>query len=322
MNSLIIKSLSVISGQKIIYPFYHAVNDVVPLHLRQLYPLHTCKQFENDLDDLLKVYKPVDIYDVLKWNQEKRTPSFRAFHLSFDDGLREVFEIIAPILKRKGIPATFFINSAFVDNKKLFYRFKASIIAEALFRNSVHNREIVEVLKINEIKDSSSNFVINAKYNQETILNQIAKVLNIDFDNYLLENKPYMSTSQISQLAADGFAIGAHSVDHPLYSQLSELEQQRQTIDSLNYINETFHPSVRLFSFPFTDSGVNKSFFEAISLHVDLTFGTAGIKRDSVDFNLQRIPVEKSASSAKEYIQKEYILYMIKKILNKHIVQH
>ena len=41
----------------------------------------------------------------------------RCLHLTFDDGFRELHDVVAPILLRKGIPATFFVNSAFIDNK-------------------------------------------------------------------------------------------------------------------------------------------------------------------------------------------------------------
>ena len=64
-------------------------------------------------------------------NGEKQLSQGKVF-LSFDDGLREVYTIIAPILKERGLPATFFITTDFIDNKKLFYRNKASLLIEAI----------------------------------------------------------------------------------------------------------------------------------------------------------------------------------------------
>ena len=52
-----------------------------------------------------------------------RTPSL----LTFDDGLSECYQVVAPILKEKGIPATFFLCSAFVDNHELAYRFQEEL---------------------------------------------------------------------------------------------------------------------------------------------------------------------------------------------------
>jgi hypothetical protein len=48
-----------------------------------------------------------------------------------------------PILRRKGVPATVFVNSDFVDNQDLFFRFKAALIIDK-------NKSIkFEILKIN-----------------------------------------------------------------------------------------------------------------------------------------------------------------------------
>jgi hypothetical protein len=53
-------------------------------------------------------------------------------HLSFDDGLSACYDTIAPILLRKGVPATFFLNPAFIDNKALMFRYKISLCLNAL----------------------------------------------------------------------------------------------------------------------------------------------------------------------------------------------
>jgi len=46
-------------------------------------------------------------------------------------------------------------------------------------------------------------------------------------------------------------------------------------------------------------------FFEQItdSNVADITFGTAGIKKDCIEKNLQRIPVEKMGMAAKNYVK-------------------
>jgi len=58
----------------------------------------------------------------------------QSFFLSFDDGLREPLDIIAPILKQKGVPATFFVNTATLDNLEMLYRHKASLLVDHVRR--------------------------------------------------------------------------------------------------------------------------------------------------------------------------------------------
>ena len=42
------------TGQRNIYPFYHAVSDEELIHIKHLYKVRTVKEFERDLDFLLK----------------------------------------------------------------------------------------------------------------------------------------------------------------------------------------------------------------------------------------------------------------------------
>src|SRR4030042_2420316 len=115
-----VKQLINLTGQNIIFPFYHAVSDESLPHLRHLYSIRSVKKFSKDLDFFLKHYKPVsfsDLFEVLKGTGKVSNPLMA---LSFDDGLREVYNIIAPLLLKKGIPATFFINTALASNRLLF----------------------------------------------------------------------------------------------------------------------------------------------------------------------------------------------------------
>src|SRR5687767_2369317 len=124
-----LSALFKISRKRLFCPFYHLVsNEDVP-HIKHLYSFKNVHQFRKDLDVLLKNFIPIDLPDLSKIVREGSMKK-NGFFLSFDDGLSECYHVIAPILKEKGVPATFSINSAFVDNKNLFYRYQASIIIE------------------------------------------------------------------------------------------------------------------------------------------------------------------------------------------------
>ena len=60
--------------------------------------------------------------------------------LSFDDGLREIANEIAPLCRQVGVPATFFVNSASLDNRFLCFRNKASLLIEKLSFDLVQAR--------------------------------------------------------------------------------------------------------------------------------------------------------------------------------------
>ena len=81
-------------------PFYHALShDRQPEWLRHLYAARTVREFEQDLQFLLKNYQPISAEDLV----EGRIPTGKpAFHLSFDDGLQSAYELAVPLLEQYG----------------------------------------------------------------------------------------------------------------------------------------------------------------------------------------------------------------------------
>lgn len=282
------------TGKFCLLPFYHVVSNRTPAHLKALYPVRSVDQFQCDLDFFQKKFKAVSLDEIL----QTKTFDRPVFHLSFDDGLRETAEIVEPILKERGLTATFFLNSAFVNNRQLFFRFKASLIHQA----------------------DSSRKALSLCYGDAPTLEQWSNELSISFQDYLKQQQPYLTLDQIREMKAHGMTFGAHSVDHPRYHLISLKEQLSQTRESLRWIREHNVGNQRVFSFPFTDDGVSKAFFEQIRGEVDATFGCAGIKDDVVSNHFQRLPMEVSGT-AEQIVKTEYCYYWLRKRVGKHIIQ-
>jgi peptidoglycan/xylan/chitin deacetylase (PgdA/CDA1 family) len=218
--------------------------------------------------------------DVLELLREGRPFPEKSFLLTFDDGFREMSDVVAPILQEKGISATFFVNSAFIDNEEMCYLNKASVIAENVGNtgsSNVHEKISVMLRSNNRVSNDIISGILSIGYQQKSLLDEIANVLNIDFVEYLKTNKPYLTASQISNLIDAGFSIGAHSIDHPLYSSLSLEDQVHQTIESVQHIRNRFALDYGVFAFPHGDNHVSREYFSKVSATglVDLSFGTA-----------------------------------------------
>ncbi|HOO85187.1 MAG TPA: polysaccharide deacetylase family protein [Prolixibacteraceae bacterium] len=272
-------------------PFYHIVSDTHPDYI-SFYSIRNPKLFEKELDYLLKHFNAVDLDTLL------HQPNHRNMHLTFDDGLTECINIIAPILKRKGIPATFFMSPDFIDNKTLFHRFKRAILE-----------------KKGIIEPGGKPY----HYQQANELDQIALEHQIDFTNY----KPYLTSKQLQQLHNMGFNIGAHSLYHPEMWLMNENEQFEQIANSMKWVNDRFNPKIKAFSFPFTDHGIKLSVFDKIYNEgiADITFGTAGLKHDIAKNHFQRVPVErKEFWSIKKNVHFEYFYYFVRSLVNKNVV--
>jgi peptidoglycan/xylan/chitin deacetylase (PgdA/CDA1 family) len=315
-------SLIGLSGRKSILPFYHAVSDEDLLHINQLYQVRNSALFEKDLDFLLKYYEPIDLSELIEINQGKKANALKRFmHLSFDDGLSSCHDIIAPILQKKGVPATFFLNAAFIDNKALMFRYKVSLCINALNNLNEEKRNLIlqKAKDLFEKKDPGL-----ANYRESSKLDELAALIDLDFDSYLSEKKPYMNTEEIQSLLNRGFSIGSHSIDHPLYRDVSSEEQLIQTTLSQKFLEDKFGINYRVFAFPFTDDGVKKDFFKHIFEveKFNLSFGGAGLKDDIIRQNLQRFPMEsQNTASAKQILSTEYLYYLLKLPFGKNCIR-
>ena len=307
------------SKKKNLLPFYHTVSDEILPHVENLYQVKKINEFKSDLDFICKYYKSISIDEVLNLKTPIRKIKKPVFHLSFDDGLKEIRTVIAPILLERGIHATFFINSDFIDNRDLFYRFKVSLIINEL--KKIINSEIEKKIEI-VLKSKPFNFrtkLLALTWNDILIIDQIGELLNIDFGEYL-NRKPYLSSEDIIWLSEKGFSIGAHSENHPRYKDISLLEQIKQTNGSLKYLEDNFNIQKKLFAFPFSDNGVTLDYFNHKNLIPNYSFGTSGLREDVVVFNLQRMSLELFDLSAESIIKAYYLKYIIKKLYKSNLI--
>lgn len=294
-------------------PFYHVVSDKKLSHILN-YPYRNVAQFERELDFFLEYFTPISLAEL----KNGECYGKKVFHLSFDDGLRECSEIVAPILLKRGIPATFFVNTAFVDNRELFHKYKASLILSSL-REKPDEKTKTFLAKYG----LSTENILKAEISQVEILNEAATLLGIDFTEFLNRQKPYKTFEQIKSLANDGFTIGAHSHNHPEFWKISEKEQIDEIKNSMNQLENWIKPSIKAFSFPFTDDGVPVSVLETIKNEqiCDITFGTAGVKNDFFDFHFQRYPVEQPGDFIRN-LKGEFIYYKLRQCVGKATVKH
>ena len=279
-------------------PYHHTVsNDFLP-HIKHLYNYKNEKQFTNDIDFLLKHYNPISTDDFKKCVIENSVLPKKSFLLSFDDGLKEIYEIIAPILLKKGVPAYFFINPSFINNKELFYRYKVSLLINEILKNKeqvyflnifydrlgIKNKNFYEIIKSLKNIDNKNAYLLEI----------IAGKIGFSFNDFLLSKQPFLTEEQLKLLHIKGFTLGGHSMDHPHYYNLSLSEQVEQTIASCKYVNEILGINNCSFSFPHSDEGISQEFFNIMKdYNIPLYFGTQNQKMEIKNKMLHRFNAER-----------------------------
>jgi len=299
------------SSGTLIILYYHVVSDDRLPHIQNLYQYKNIRKFSEDLDFLLAHYSPVELSDAIKWVRGDKVLAENSFLLTFDDGLSEVHDVIAPILLEKGIPATFFISSAFLDNNELCYLHKISLLVDSIKQGISPGKEseIRGVLgEMGLARSPLSEEVGKVDYRQRGRLDRIAEILDLDLQQYLILKRPYLSSDNVIELIKKGFTIGSHSIDHPYYSDLSLEDQLRQTMESTRFIRRRFQLDYGAFAFPHNDQGVTRDFFSETEKSglIDISFGTGGMLNGNFAGHKQRVSLEDPLYTAKQILAWEY----------------
>lgn len=306
-------------------PYHHTVsNDFLP-HIKHLYNYKNETQFSTDLDFLLTHFRPISLPDLIRAVQQNGKPPRETFLLTFDDGFREIYDIIAPVLEKKGIPACFFINPAFIDNRVLFYRCKVSLLIHELKKNGENKSLLNRYASILGLQTDAETAVISGlkKINPEQInrLDEIAAQTGYSFDNFLKSNQPFLSTQQLVSLHKRGFAIGAHSLDHPRFQLLSQQEQVSQVTGSCQYVNDLFQTNDCCFSFPHSDQGLPQSLFDVLSgSGIPLLFGIQNQKTELNNKMLHRFNAERPEFDFSAQVKGVLMLQWLRRIINQNQV--
>jgi peptidoglycan/xylan/chitin deacetylase (PgdA/CDA1 family) len=307
--------------------YYHVVSDGKLPHIENLYSFRNRAQFESDLEVLLRYYRPLSLQDFVASLADERKLPRDSFLLTFDDGLKQCYDVVSPILKKKGIPATFFLCSGFLDNKDLAYDLKKSLLANQIRAHKPgpeQERRVRSVLEQTGIRSQDCvTGVLSVKYNQKQSLDEIRKILDYDFSAFLEKEQPYLNSTQVFELIKLGHAIGSHSIDHPRYADLPLAEQLHQTRESTRFITERFSLKYSAFSFPHSDAEVSLEFFDEILNQgtLDVCFGNRGLLHDPVSRNIQRTSMEKTQMQAEAILGKSYARAFGKFIAGQGVIQ-
>jgi peptidoglycan/xylan/chitin deacetylase (PgdA/CDA1 family) len=274
--------------------FYHAVGDRLFPHVQHLFRPFSEDEFEGHLCFLKRHYQFID-YDELVHHCASGSPlPPGVLHLSFDDGYSECHSVVIPLLLKHRIPCVFFISTDWIDNTRMFYRNKVSLLIERLIEMEREGRGEEGLMRLGrglsrEVRDihSAKKFLLRLTWADEQVIDCLGKDLQVDFPGFLQDRRPYLSVEQIRQMVSEGFVIGAHSRSHLPLSQLGFEVAKREVIDSVQIVREITGTPEIPFSFPFSGRGLD--FERVCSIRRDNPFvglffdsGGVGIEKSCV----------------------------------------
>lgn len=185
--------------------------------------------------------------------------------LTFDDGLRNNAEVVAPILRRFGIPAVFFVSSRHcVDGEYLWFTYLNML--RWYFRGSSVTLNGVSISLAGDRRESGikelTNRLLGLKPHPQAmydaIRSQLPRLSEFVPDSILADECYGMTDEQASELAKDPlFTIGAHTVDHPYLTRCDSEEIFRQLWNNKTRLERVTGRKCDLLAYPLGDFDVD-----------------------------------------------------------------
>jgi len=269
--------------------YYHIITDEELPHIRNLYKYKSPNEFENDLLYLVKNFNIISYEELEAWANEGKKLKSKSIIITFDDGLSECFSIARPLLLKYNIPCVFFVTTDYIDNREMASDLKVSIFIDFLkgistgkakyFLDEINKISGKEINNLHEFSTWAKSLATTG----QSLIDKLGSVLEINTEDYLKTNKPYMTTEEIINLSTEGFTIGAHSIRHQDFRFLSDYEIEKNIVDSCKTIGNLTGRSPIPFAFPYTMDGISREFLRNIRNHnssIGLFFGGSGISLD------------------------------------------
>ncbi|HEY6446868.1 MAG TPA: polysaccharide deacetylase family protein [Acidobacteriaceae bacterium] len=218
----------------------------------------TPRALEAALQFLSSRYVPVRLEDVLT-NGEGRGLPDRAVLVTFDDAYASVGEYAAPLCRRYHVPAAFFVNAAFVDNRRLAPD-NLVCYAVSMLGMDIINRAIGCVFdnrgpELHTLAELFGVFFPTITLEQRTnFLDALCRLSGINEESLARDANLYLTSRQLRDLSSPDFEIGNHTYTHTHCRSFSEQDFASEIDRNKAELESMCGARVRSFSQPYGSS--------------------------------------------------------------------
>lgn len=238
----------------------------------------TPKQFQFQLEELAKHGTFISQNDLL---ERKISEKDQAILITFDDGLKEQFELARPILDHMGIPFVCFINTVNFTDQQLSMVHKIHLLRSELapreFESEFKKNTLVKLSEEEEKKAyvhynydapeiARLKYMLNFKLDFSELPVHIDPLFQQIFDKKQLSENLYMSKEQLHELYKHD-SLASHAHEHLPLAMLSKQELQINLHKTQSFFLDNFGKKSKLLSYPYGSFEASRDLAETLKFN-------------------------------------------------------
>lgn len=226
--------------------FHRVVRQTDPLMPSEI----TRANFAKLLDYLHARFSIMTLSEAWRALQDGSIPP-NSISITFDDGYRDNFTEARPLLVERGLTATFFIATAFLDGGRMWN----DTVWEIVRRLPDGQHDLTDLgLDAIEIRDAASRtaaatqVISTIKFRAPSERQSIVDTLADGVAG--LPDDLMMTSDQVRAMHAEGMEIGGHTRTHPILEVLDDDIAFSEIRDGKNDLESILQAPVRVFAYP------------------------------------------------------------------------
>ncbi|MBU1882228.1 polysaccharide deacetylase family protein [bacterium] len=231
--------------------------------LDNVYGKHiSADRLRSHLTWLKERYPIVSLIDSLRKVRQGRRPPRQAVFIVFHDGYRDNYDVAYPILKEMGLPASFFLTTAFIGTGKRFWvdLLDAAVKYSPRDRIEVETRTSQETLRLDSIParyDAGVKLRNTLKPLADSIFqdrfDRLIAALGFDFPDQipkLGDHENCLDWDMVREMSAGGMEFGSHTHGHIICARQDEATTRQEMTVSKEIIERETGKPCEIFCYP------------------------------------------------------------------------
>jgi peptidoglycan/xylan/chitin deacetylase (PgdA/CDA1 family) len=272
----------------------------------------TPESFERQIAMLARYFTPIQLEDLQHFLAGKPLPQNPAL-VTFDDGYRDNHDVALPILRKYGVPATFFVATDFITRRKMFWWDRICYLIKHSPKHSIELEYPTRVqLDLRGARAAST----------RKALRTVIRHYGLDLDRYLDEltaatesewnadierkaaDEHVMTWDQVRALRASGMDVQSHTQTHRVLQTLPPDRLAAELAGSRDDLSRELGEAPAALSYPVSRSIANEPAIRAAmraagyEIGFSAATGITTLSRDLDPLDVRRLAVDRHFDSS------------------------